>query len=57
MGAVCSQDTSQITANQLVFGRTLQGNDRAHISAVALDDPLGAQGWQRHGHALGPGKS
>lgn len=52
MGAVGVRDTPQLTSDQSVFGRALQGNDCAHIGTVALDDPLGAQGWQGHGRAL-----
>lgn len=43
LGAVVAHDTLQIVAHQLVFVRTLQGNDGAHVGPIALDDPLGAQ--------------
>lgn len=52
MGAVGVCDTPQLTSDQSVFGRALQGNDRAHVGTVALDDLLGAKGWQWHGRAL-----
>jgi len=55
VGAVGVHDTHQLPPHQRVFGRALQGDDRAHRGAVALDDPLGAQGRQGHGGALSLG--
>ncbi len=52
VGAVGARNTHQLTSHQSVFGWALQGNDCAHGGAIALDDPLGAQGWQGHGSAL-----
>lgn len=53
--AVGAHDTHQLTSDQFIFGWALQGNDCAHIGTVALDDRLGAQGWQGHGCALSLG--
>lgn len=52
MGTVGIHDACQLTSHQFVFCWALQGNDSAHIGAVALDDPLGAEGWQGHRCAL-----
>lgn len=53
VGAVGIHDAHQLTPHQFVFGWALQGDDCAHVGAIALDDPLGAQGWQGHGRTLG----
>lgn len=55
VGAVHGQDAPQLTSYQSVFGWTLQGNNGAHVGAVALGDLLGAQGRQWHGRTLSPG--
>lgn len=52
VGAVGVHHAHQLTSNQFMFGWALQGNDCAHIGTIALDDPLGAKGWQGHGRAL-----
>lgn len=54
VGAVVHHDTCE-RSYQLVFGRALQGNDCAHVGAITLDDPLGAQGRQGHGCTLSLG--
>lgn len=55
VGAVGVHDTHHILSHQLVLGRALQGDDRAHGRAVPLDDPLGAQGRQGPEGALSLG--
>lgn len=50
--AVDVHDALQLTSNQLVFGWALQGNHRTHVGAIALDDLLCSQGWQRYRRAL-----
>lgn len=52
MGAVGVHDTRQLASDQFVLGWALQGDDCAHTGTVALDDRLGAQGWQGDGCAL-----
>lgn len=55
MGAVCVHDACKLFSNQFMLVWTLQGDDRAHTGAIALDDLLGAQSWQGHGCALSLG--
>ena len=55
MGAIDVPDAHQLFSYQFVIGWALQGDDGAHISTIALDDPLGAQCWQGHGCALSLG--
>lgn len=55
MAAVGAHDAHKLIPNQFVFVWALQGDDCAHTGAIALDDLLGAQGWQGHGFALSPG--
>lgn len=55
MGAVHVHDACKLFSNQFMLVRTLQGDDRAHTGAIALDDLLGAQSWQGHGCALSLG--
>lgn len=55
VAAVGAHDAHKLIPNQFVFVWALQGDDCAHTGAIALDDLLGAQGWQGHGFALSPG--
>lgn len=52
VSVVVVHDAHHFAPNQSVFCWALQGNNGAHGGAVALDDPLGAQSWQRHWGAL-----
>ena len=52
LGAAGAHFTHHITAHQPGVVWALQGDDGAHVGSVALDDPLGAQGWPRPGGAL-----
>lgn len=55
VAAVGAHDAHKLIPNQFVFVWALQRDDCAHTGAIALDDLLGAQGWQGHGFALSPG--
>ena len=52
LGTAEAHFTHHISAHQPGVVWALQGDDGPHVGSIALDDPLGAQGWQRPGGAL-----